>query len=346
VGSIDSQGKLFILKFVLAPNESALIVFVTYLLTWVQDKTRGSKMKTRFSTNSGHRRLTKTLLGLSISTILLALALTTTFNIAQANAVVLPGAVKVLKPTIPTSKQNIQRLSNGVLITPSRPVSRLNANGAPVPGHMYTFKIEYVKVINQRSLLRDTDHVTANVLVGGLDVPETNGIAATKELGDVGKGVHSIQLTLPPVFVPDSTPMVRFSYNILNAGGWKGYDQYVQYAESGLALLGPKGAIAAGGMKTIESAIKKYAPGLLPGGCDGLVAINARSVSPDPTVNPNNDPHILAAYMVFAPWELAQGTDNPAHIYTETDHTPGTDSPHGCGANSSYDVVWTVTRSD
>jgi hypothetical protein len=84
----------------------------------------------------------------------------------------------------------------------------------------------------------------------------------------------------------------------------------------------------------------------LPGGCDGLVAVNPGSPSPDPKVNPNNDLNIKAAYLTFAPWELAQATDNPDHSYVEQDNQPGTDSPTGCGSNSRYELTWSFSRLD
>jgi hypothetical protein len=65
------------------------------------------------------------------------------------------------------------------------------------------------------------------------------------------------------------------------------------------------------------------AGGLIPGGCDGVV---------------------VADSLQFTKEQLDDMTANGAHI--ETKSYPGTDSANACGANSRYQAVGTVFRTD
>ena len=47
----------------------------------------------------------------------------------------------------------------------------------------------------------------------------------------------------------------------------------------------------------------------------------------------------------FTGAQLRAGTSQGRHL-GETDHHPGTDSPHGCGSNSNYDVNWSILEGD
>ncbi len=309
-------------------------------------------MKEGFANDNKHKQLTKKFLGISAAAALVAFAFTTTLSVNSANAVTVRdhrtpvGQLPVKAPSTSHSAPVITKLPKGVLITTNKPLARTDPNAPAIPGHTYVFKIDKMNIKRTRSLRTDTDHLTMGLVVGGLDVPDAAGYAAAKELGDVRTGVHAINQELPPAFVPDSTPMVRFTYNIANAGSsW--LDKILPWAEKAIELIAPKllggtGTAIAAGLPAADAEVRKDLPGFFKGGCDGMVAVNPGSPSPDPTKPPGT----LASYLVYAPGELAQATDNPTHTYTETDHVPGIDSAHGCGRNSIYDVTWSITRVD
>ena len=59
----------------------------------------------------------------------------------------------------------------------------------------------------------------------------------------------------------------------------------------------------------------------------------------------NCDGAVAAAIHTFTGAQLRTGTGQGRHLGA-TDHHPGTDSPHGCGSNSNYDVNWSILEGD
>jgi hypothetical protein len=55
----------------------------------------------------------------------------------------------------------------------------------------------------------------------------------------------------------------------------------------------------------------------------------------------NCDGPVAAGVHVFTGAELTSMTTGGKAV-TQTDHNPGTDSPHGCGGNSNYFVTWSI----
>ena len=114
--------------------------------------------------------------------------------------------------------------------------------------------------------------------------------------------------------------MLSFSYLVENRGGGGISQNLIDVGKGAIGLLASPGVSA--GVAGAERVIRFFAPGLLPGGCNGIVA---------------------ADEIIFSKTQLQQMTASGPH--TERKFYPGTDSPTGCGSNSRYYVTWTVMQA-
>ena len=183
-------------------------------------------------------------------------------------------------------------------------------------GPAFLVRLDSITADDTRSPRTDTVYVGVSGRVGTGGQPLT----ATRFLGDLGPHTsRGIGITVGP-FDVSGNQMLSFSYLVENKGGGGVSQTLIDMGKGASALIFSPGV--AGGVLAGERIIKSYAGGLLPGGCNGIVASDE---------------------IVFSKAQLQQMTASGPH--TETRNYPGTDSPIGCGSNSNYHVTWTVMRT-
>jgi hypothetical protein len=195
----------------------------------------------------------------------------------------------------------------------------------------------FIAVLRSRWNETDTDTITANLQVGSNPAQ-----TITKSLGNLGTGEHPIGVTFAPVEVPAPTTPVIMNYTIVNAGGSNASQLKTEVEQAGTSAagLGIKALTAALGtlvgaeigsvvLPIIGTALGAFVGYLISEGvdalfadCDGVVAFEQAALNGQALWNATPYAHST---------ELM------------TEHS-GTDSPHGCGANSLYDVSWGYSR--
>lgn len=181
----------------------------------------------------------------------------------------------------------------------------------------FLVRLDSITVVNPRSPSTDTVYASLSGKVGQGGQPVQ---PATKFLGDLGKGrTSNVQIGVGPFNVPENQ-VLDFSYILENKGGGGLSQNLISVGEGAVGLLASPGVSA--GVLAAEQGLKAFAPGLFPGGCNGIVA---------------------ADEIVLSKAQLQQMTASGPH--TERKYYPGTDSPIGCGANSRYYVTWTVMQA-
>jgi hypothetical protein len=178
----------------------------------------------------------------------------------------------------------------------------------------FILRINSITVDEARSPFTDTVYVS---LAGKVD--DRAPLSQTRFLGDLGDGSNpTVNLDVGPFDVPaDQT--LAFSFLVENKGGGGISQTLIDMGKGAVGMLGSGAGI---GVAAAEGIIRLVAPGLLPGGCNGLVA---------------------AAEIVFSKSQLEEMTSGGPH--TETTFFPGSDSGIGCGTNSRYHVTWSIIRA-
>ena len=211
----------------------------------------------------------------------------------------------------------------------------------------YHISVDFVRAWNTRALDADTDAAMASVAAGN-----AAAIIKTQWIGDIGGLQHPNEsqtnlLKIDPVTVDLAEPM-SFSYLVVNNGHAPQDKVLAALANAGnsLSLAGSssmqediaKGIVKIVAVKilaaiaisvpvvgSILGVVESWLMGKLTDAvfqsCDGVVAVELRAML-------GRDLFIL--------------TDNGRTTVTVTTNHPGTDSPTGCGANSNYDVIWTI----
>ena len=228
----------------------------------------------------------------------------------------------------------------GMPITPQilsavESAGRIVSVGPPPPPRYATFTMDSFAISNTRSRHNDTDLVTLCATVG------TNPtVPATKSMGDVNNGTHSVGLSVE-VDIPDDDTIVVFNYVIMN-NGHGGNDAKAKAAQSVLssiaeaivrhaaitattvtvgAFVVPLFACAVAAIAGIMAATE--AGLLLFADCDGPVAHGNYS---------------------FKCSDLIKRTASGQKI-TEITDQPGTNSPDGCGSNSHYSTTCSIATA-
>nr|MDQ2687875.1 hypothetical protein [Armatimonadota bacterium] len=215
-------------------------------------------------------------------------------------------------------------------------------NGIALPSR-YRFSVDFVTVDTARSLNTDTDTAMATLAVGNWPA-----LTATQSMGDVG-GTHPKQaqtnlLNFTPITV-ELCEAAAFNYLIVNNGNadQKSLDDALVKAGTSLtddavksvsqdlgagagAITGIEvGGVVAPVIGSLLGALVGWLLGELGGvvfaDCDGIVA---------------------AEQVVLLGRDLQQHLGKYTHVVTIH---PGTDSNTGCGANSKYEVTWSITRA-
>jgi hypothetical protein len=204
----------------------------------------------------------------------------------------------------------------------------------------YNFVVGSFVIHNTRSRHNDTDYISASVAVAGRPP-----LKATQKLGDLNNGTYRTAMNFKDVEVADNETAV-FTYAIVNSGhtdpntAEKTLEQAVSsLAQKGaqIAATGVGAAIGAGLGASIGTAVVPVV-GTALGALAGWLVTSAGNL-----VFANCDGTVAAGVHAFTGAQLraSQG----GHLGA-TDHHPGTDSPHGCGSNSNYDVSWSISAGD
>jgi hypothetical protein len=188
---------------------------------------------------------------------------------------------------------------------------------------VFTFTLDSFQITDTRSLHEDTDYVTFTLLVKAKDgsgTPRT----LNKSMGDVNNGVHGVNLSFSNITV-NPTDTVMLNYLIVNSGH-KAPGEVVSALESAGTKLLSQGAMTLGnaivpGLGSILGQAASYLAnallGVLTANCDGPVAAEQDMFTYDDLI----------------------GKTSHGPFSHSTKH-PGTDSPTGCGRNSTYIVNW------
>ena len=197
----------------------------------------------------------------------------------------------------------------------------------PGPSHFATFTMENFGISNTRSLHEDTDFVYLSVTVGA-----NPPVFAQKSMGDVNNGTHAVNLSIEVDIPDDDTPIV-FSYLIMN-NGHGGNDAKAKAAQAALSTIA----------KEIIAHKAVTATSILVGSI--LVPFFGTAVAAMGAVMGL----VEAGLILFADCDgwVAGGTlpykcsDLVGKTISNNTHHPGTDSPTGCGSNSSYSTFCTI----
>ncbi len=191
-------------------------------------------------------------------------------------------------------------------------------DGAEIPsiaGTPYMIAVDSVFCHRSRSTYTDDVYVTISATIDGWPAFTT-----TRFIGKVNdkSGRHGVDLGLI-VSVPEGS-LLTFSYLATNNGGnGSAKKRLDELSAAGKTIV--EAEYPLGPVWGYVDQIHQWLNGLIAGGqCNGVVAGQKFSMTSQEIID-----------------HIGGGTG-----FTETDKHPGTDSPVGCGANSNYDVTWTL----
>ena len=202
----------------------------------------------------------------------------------------------------------------------------------------YNFAVDSFEIHDTRARHKDTDYIAASVAVAG-----RAPVKASQKLGDLNNGTYHTAMNFKDVSVADNETAV-FSYAIVNSGhsNPSQAEKTLQQAVSTLSEKGAQIAVSAAGAAigellgaSIGTAVVPVA-GTAVGALAGWVTSSAGKL-----LFANCDGLVAAAVHTYTGAQLRAGTTQGRHL-GQKDHHPGTDSPHGCGGNSKYDVSWSI----
>ena len=205
----------------------------------------------------------------------------------------------------------------------------------------YTFAVPSFTIHNTRALHKDTDYVSISLAVAGRQ-PMTK----TRAMGDLNNGTFYPDLAFDNVPVDDEQAVI-FSYLIVNNGHSdpNTVEKALLQAASVLAAKAAQAAAAEIGVAIGAALGASIGTAVVPVIGTALGALSGWLVSEIGTiVFANCDGPVAAAVHPFTGAQLRAATKNGSTMQT-ADHHPGTNSPWGCGSNSSYDVSWTMRRN-
>lgn len=206
----------------------------------------------------------------------------------------------------------------------------------------YNFAVDSFVIHNTRSLHKDTDYISASVAVAGRPT-----LKATQKLGDLNNGTYHTAIIFKDVAVADNETAV-FSYAIVNSGHTdpNAAEKTLEQAVSTLAEKGAQAAATAAGGAIGAALGASIGTAVIPIIGTALGALAGWLVSSaGQLIFANCDGAVAAAVHPFTGAQLRTGTGQGRHLGA-TDNHPGTNSPHGCGSNSNYDVNWSILEGD
>ena len=194
----------------------------------------------------------------------------------------------------------------------------------------YIFRLDGFNLIEKRSRhhMSDTIHVAIGLRIDADDLPAQ--VHNMHDLSD--ERFYELGFTMGPVTIDNPLSVAVFNYQIVNAGhqdpttvaralelGTQELAKQVDKIADELITSGDWRKLIIGGI--IKYSVPAALSAALPN-CDGPVAVD----------------QIRVTGRKLEEWTRDSGR------HTERRRYPGTDSPHGCGANSLYDVEWTIIR--
>ena len=206
----------------------------------------------------------------------------------------------------------------------------------PAPARFATFTMESLEIWNTRSLHNDTDYVTLTVVVGANDP-----VHASKSLGDLNNGTHSVGLSVE-VDIPDDDTMVAFSYLVRNSGHSENYKKDEEAVQSALSTIAKeiiKHATATATTVTVGSVVVPLFLSAVTAVTAILAATQAGLI-----IFADCDGPVASGALNFTGRELIRRTASGQKIPIITDQ-PGHDSPWGCGSNSHYSTTCTIATA-
>lgn len=205
---------------------------------------------------------------------------------------------------------------------------------------VYTLRIPSFHISNTRALRNDTLSASTALKVmnanGGLHHDwQTQGVS----LGDHKKGEDvALNLTWQNIDIPAPTPenpdggAIYWSFLLVNKGhtdsAWvaaleKAVDSVAQQlANKAVAAIAGGGGLAWLISNSAQFGLQELM-NVLTADCDGTVAAGA---------------------FAFTAAQLAEMAPNPNQSWNYPQNNPGTDSQHGCGANSDYQISYVIER--
>lgn len=215
--------------------------------------------------------------------------------------------------------------------------------------NFYTIRLESFHIDNTRSRHNDTDTVTFGVQAGDTTFPVLSFGA-----GDVNNGDHAIGLHIGNFLLMDPQRPVAVSYSIYN-GNVAALSTNLNSLAKSLLLNGVhlttggptlKFANLSGSVTPVALSSGIDLPGLL-SNTSGWSAAVAKVIA-ETAINfafPNCDGFVAGDVVSMTTDRWNQAIDSQGgSVFRTTMTYPGTESPSGCGSNSSYKVTWSVTR--
>lgn len=199
----------------------------------------------------------------------------------------------------------------------------------PTVPHTYDFTLDALNIINLRSEHTDTDFVSFTVRVnpqGG----KGNAVTIVKPMGDLGTGVHPVNITIKAPVSP--TDQVVVNYLVMNAG-----HADPTKVESGMKTAGD-GISSVG--RAINDLLHLNTEDLALEGAQ-LITSLMRDLFNSIFGSADCDGPVAAEQAILPFSALPTSPSSP--VNRSTVH-PGTDSPHGCGKNSVYEVRWHIAQ--
>jgi len=192
----------------------------------------------------------------------------------------------------------------------------------------FSFVLESFQITDTRSLHKDTDYVSFSLIV---KPQKGKGIAHTlkKAMGDLNNGTFNVNLSFPNVVV-NATDTVKLNYLIVNSGHKSPSEVESLLEKAGTDLLSAAGN--AGG-DALEGLIPVPFLGSALGALGKWLGGEISCI-----INANCDGMVAAEQATFKYADLLARTQKGP--FTQTTKHPGSDSPTGCGRNSTYFVTW------
>ena len=205
----------------------------------------------------------------------------------------------------------------------------------PEPSHFVTFTMDNFGISDTRSRHEDTDFVYLSATVGA-----NPPVFVQKSMGDVNNGTHGVGLSVE-VDIPDDDTVVVFSYLIINNGHGDN-DAKAKAAQSALStiakeIIAQKAATA--GSILVGSILVPYFVSTVAATAAVLGLVEAGLI-----LFADCDGAVASGTLPFKCSDLIQRTGSGQKISDNTHH-PGTDSPTGCGSNSSYSTLCTIATA-
>ncbi len=202
----------------------------------------------------------------------------------------------------------------------------------------YDFSVDQFTINNTRSAHKDTDYISASLAIAGRPT-----LKATQKLGDLNNGTYGTAMQFHGVEIDDGQVAV-FSYAIVNSGHADptAAEKALEQTVTTLAEKGATAAAAAAGTAIGAALGASIGTAVVPllgtalGALAGWLTSTIGSL-----LFADCDGPVAAAVHVFTAAQLQAGTSLGLSLGT-SDHHPGTDSAHGCGSNSDYNVSWSI----